>query len=687
MNKYGNRIVCGLFLSSVVLNQGLLHVSAENLNTPKEEVVYGMLDESGDVTGIYVVNSFTDSEIVDYGNYSDIRNLTSTDKLTLKDGKITGISSVDKLYYQGNLKTSELPWKIDIRYYMDNTEYSPKEIAGKSGKLKICIDITQNKACDSSFWDGYALQTTLVLDSTACKNIQADKATIANVGADKQLSYIILPGKGANLEITAEVSDFEMDEIQINGTKLNLEFEADTSELDDKIQEIQDAIKSLNEGADELKDGTVDLEDGAKQIYDGTVKLQDGASSLDNGIKSLNKGISSVQNALKTLDSKSDSLTSGSAEVLDTLKTIQTSLKGVSIESEKLSELASASTQMKSGIDQLVAGLNSMDGSIDTYYQSLSQAGMSDVNTFVNQHKQAISSLGITDTQRELYAAYVAGGEAAVQQKLMELAASGNQESIVLAQSAKTNQASIQEYIAGAGKLISIETLLKADVVYIQGSHTLIGGIDSQLDSNNGELMKGALSLQSNYIVFDENVQQMTESLGTLVENMTTLKQGINSLVKEYTKLDSGLGEYTDAVSSITEAYKKIYRGALDIADGAGDLYDGTTDLVSGTLEMYDGSKELSDGAVELKDGTQEFYDETSDMETEISDSIDDTINEMVGNNIETVSFVSDKNENIESVLFVMKTPAIEVEENVEEEVQQEKEKGLWDKFLDLFRK
>ena len=97
--------------------------------------------------------------------------------------------------------------------------------------------------------------------------------------------------------------------------------------------------------------------------------------------------------------------------------------------------------------------------------------------------------------------------------------------------------------------------------------------------------------------------------------------------------------------------------------------------------------KKLSDGAVELKDGTQEFYDEASDMETEISDSIDDTINEMVGNNIETVSFVSDKNENIESVLFVMKTPAIEVEENVKEEVQQEKEKGLWDKFLDLFRK
>lgn len=41
--------------------------------------------------------------------------------------------------------------------------------------------------------------------------IQTDGATIANVGADKQISYTILPGKGLDAEITADVTDFEMD--------------------------------------------------------------------------------------------------------------------------------------------------------------------------------------------------------------------------------------------------------------------------------------------------------------------------------------------------------------------------------------------------------------------------------------------------------------------------------------------
>lgn len=55
------------------------------------------------------------------------------------------------------------------------------------------------------------MQAALTLDTEKCSNIQADGATIANVGADKQISYTILPGKGLDAEITADVTDFEMD--------------------------------------------------------------------------------------------------------------------------------------------------------------------------------------------------------------------------------------------------------------------------------------------------------------------------------------------------------------------------------------------------------------------------------------------------------------------------------------------
>lgn len=73
-----------------------------------------------------------------------------------------------------------------------------------------------------------------------------------------------------------------------------------------------------------------------------------------------------------------------------------------------------------------------------------------------------------------------------------------------------------------------------------------------------------------------------------------------------------------------------------------------------------------------------------------MNDQIDEEIDillETIGGSMENpVSFVSEKNTNVESVQFVIQTKAIEVEEieNVEEAT--EEELSLWQKFLNLFQ-
>ena len=57
------------------------------------------------------------------------------------------------------------------------------------------------------------------------------RQTVAEVGADKQLLYTILPGKGLDTSIYADVQNFEMDAISINGIKLNFNLEIDEEEL------------------------------------------------------------------------------------------------------------------------------------------------------------------------------------------------------------------------------------------------------------------------------------------------------------------------------------------------------------------------------------------------------------------------------------------------------------------------
>ena len=85
-------------------------------------------------------------------------------------------------------------------------------------------------------------------------------------------------------------------------------------------------------------------------------------------------------------------------------------------------------------------------------------------------------------------------------------------------------------------------------------------------------------------------------------------------------------------------------------------------------------------------DGTGEFRTETADMNDQIDEEIDILLETIGGSMENPVSFVSEKNTNVESVQFVIQTKAIEVEEieNVEEAT--EEELSLWQKFLNLFQ-
>ena len=60
-------------------------------------------------------------------------------------------------------------------------------------------------------------------------------------------------------------------------------------------------------------------------------------------------------------------------------------------------------------------------------------------------------------------------------------------------------------------------------------------------------------------------------------------------------------------------------------------------------------------------------------------------VDELSGNSDEVISFVSNKNTNVKSVQFVIKTPEIQKEE-VEYTETAEESLTLWEKILNLFK-
>ena len=594
----------------------------------KEEVIYVMAGADGTVNSVYAVNCFDGGIIQDYGDYSGVRLLNVDGRINQNGDEISFSSPKNgKVYYQGTLADAEIPWNISIRYFLDGEELSAKEIAGKSGGLEIRISITENENCKTDFYKDYALQCSFTLNSENCRNIYADGATIANVGKKKQITYTLLPDRGLEKSIFADVTDFEMDAGAINGIKMNLGIDIDDDEINDKINE--------------LTDGAVELDDGAKELQDGTVELNDGVSDLNEGIQKLRDGISEAQDGIAELTGNSPELVDGSAEVRKALSEIQSALSNVSASAEDLEQLAAASGQIRAGIDSLYSGIAELKtaASYDSFKATMGANGL-DID------------------------ALKAGNEQVTAQ-ITEL---------------KTTLAQIQnipQYAEQAAQLTAQVTQLETIAQLLVGNNVLIGGTEAyfaELTKGVAGLEAGAKELKTKYAEFDKAIGQLAASLSEVVVSMTELKSGIDALVTEYGKLDSGIVDYTDGV-------KKLSDGFAEIADGAKELAEGGS-------ELTDGARELMDGAAELSDGTADLRSETDKIDSTFSDDLDD-LSEMPdslsGEGSTVKSFVSAKNTDVSSVQFVIKTDAVELPEPEEAAPEPEEKLNFWQKLLRLF--
>lgn len=632
-------------------------VNAAEQDNGKEEVVYGILNTDGSVNGIYVVNIFDQKgNITDYGNYSSVRNMTSEDTIALDKNKVTFANTNDKLYYEGTLKSQELPWNISVKYFMDGKEYSADDIAGKSGALKIKINITQNEKCNNTFYKNYALQTTVTLDTNKCNHIVSDNATIANVGSDKQLTYTILPNKGADITITAQVNDLEMDAITINGVRLNLDIQIDDTKLTEKIKELMNGVEKLDNGANDLQSGVSQLKDGTNTLSSGAKALKEGSSNLDEGVKSLQAGVSKMQAALNQLNSKSGSLNTGSSQVKDALIKIQSSLSEVSLSAGKLTELVNASSQIKTAINQIYAGI----GTLQT-------------NVGYAQYKAAMATGGLDIDQLQLGNK---GAIASMDAQIATLTKSYNQMKDV--QGYETQAAQLKTQIEQFSNLI---TLLKGNTAAIGGTETYLNNITSAIS----QLYAGAKQLNSNYATFDGAITELNQKLSGILINMSKLSDGINTLVDKYSTLDKGINEYTSGVAQIVASYSGIVDGVGQLSDGSEQLATGNQTLYTRTNDLITGVSTLYNGSIDLTDGTGKFKDKTDHMDSEMNDQINSVLSEVRGDGSRIVSFSSEQNTKVKSVQFVLKTQQIEKKEVVRSPEKNKKKLNILQKFLNLF--
>ncbi|QNU68128.1 hypothetical protein EHE19_006775 [Ruminiclostridium herbifermentans] len=400
--------ILSLMLAFSLLFMSVMPASAIDTPSLKEEVVYGILGLDGNIKDLYVVNIFNGGAITDYGNYSDIRNLTTSEKINQNGSQITVNTTAKKFYYQGTLENKELPWNIALKYFLDGNEISGASLAGKSGKLTISMSVKPNNKINSTFFNNYALQIALLLDNKLCSNIQADNATFAEAAGKKQLTYTVLPGNDIDIKVTADVKDFEMDAISINGIKMNLDMTFDSSEFTGQISELTAAIKGLDSGAAELLDGLNQLSSGMQKYTDGMKAFTGGLGQLSSGADKLNTGTAALKNGLNEITKQNDLLLNGALVIQKaTFDSVNEQLSGMKLGLPTLTpENYSA---VLSSIPNLEAVKKQLDGTVQFtqglkgYLDGVAQlsAGASDLAKGTSEFKGSASL--IATSANELY--------------------------------------------------------------------------------------------------------------------------------------------------------------------------------------------------------------------------------------------------------------------------------------------
>ena len=304
-----------LIVGLIVLLAQPLAIHAESTPTPKTEVIYGMLDANGAVQSIQVVNVYTASDILDFGDYSAVLNLSTDDVITVSGDQLSAQTDTLPLYVQGSLRSLVLPWTIQIRFYLDGTEMTPAQVAGKSGQLMIKLNVQPNPLANPTFAANMALQVGVSLDQNLVKDIISVNATVAQAVASTQLTYTVLPGKSLDTAIEATVTDFRMDAISLNGIRMVMGFDVDPSALTDRFGELTDAISSLDDGAAQLLSGIKALEAGFENYVTGLGQFEAGLNQLALSLDQLDDGALAVSAGLNDLIEANAALLGGALAI------------------------------------------------------------------------------------------------------------------------------------------------------------------------------------------------------------------------------------------------------------------------------------------------------------------------------------------------------------------------------------
>lgn len=532
-----------------------------NGETYKDESVYVNADASGKVKKTTVTEWLKNTEkgsVDDETVLEDVENVKGNEKYKEgSDDSIVWESKGKDIYYQGTTD-EELPVNMSITYKLDGKEISPKDLAGKSGKLEMTINY-ENKSKQNVDVDGqqtemytpFTLATAMMLPTDEYTNVTIDNGKIVSDGDKNIVVGVAFPGlsedlglDSSNLDvdipssvtITADVTDVSVGATYTMASanlldSIGLDDVDSFDDLDDSINKLEDATNQLVDGSKELAEGTNTLNGKSGELISGVDKLADGVTAYTDGVASVADGANAINSNMALVKN------------------------GVSAAVEGTGKLAT-------GVSGVQSGLNTVASGINTAIDNLNKSG-ENIKGLANQ-------TALTDKEKQQIVSNVSAG-------------------LDQAGLSKEQKDAVDTAIASAVNAASDETNKK--VAYAANEYSEgMSGAASQLSAASSALTtvdpaNPTATVAGGVAAVSAGIDELQTKLGTGTADQPGLTTGVEALASGVSQLADGANELNQKSSTLNSGMSTLKNGGEQLVSGVGVLASGADTLASGIAE------------------------------------------------------------------------------------------------------
>ena len=592
----------------LVFNIALLSVVPSFAGAPQavtDESVYVNLDYYGKIINSSVVKAAEvsgNTKIVDYGDYSEVNNMTNYIKPVLADGSVTWDipDYTGRFYYECKPKEVKLPWDFDITYKLNGVQIDAAKLAGASGTVEIDIKATPNTNVDEYYKNNLLLTVTSAYDMSKNLSVEAPGAQVQTIGTFKTVIFAGLPQEEQDYVIRVGTNKFETEGIVITmvpGTLSQFQDIKDIKEAKDKVSDSADAIdKSLD-----------DLLDTINSMNNGLVATKDGLNDLNNGRGIISNSRSELhgdaRKAVDDLGGMAEEANKVSAHIEDGkqfVDAINKDTNNIVITTKKMKtvipKMQTNITDIKTNITELQKMVTDMEGLSDGRKKSFA-----DLKSSLNNLKDDLSSLSINSNE--------------LKDNLDDL-----KTSIDATQDISWRSEDIMGSLGNSVISLAPSEALSVIGPSLNTVQTQMGEIDRIL---NDVIEKTNPTISA--------TQDMLRDISKATKNGKNMADSLSKLTDTMDSYMTLMEDNLDNTNAIMEASNNLGTSLNETLDISSSLIDNVTAL-NDTLNVYEpkaisaleDSKSLSDKFSSCTTNTYAFLDKLESVLNESGDSIDE---------------------------------------------------------------